>query len=174
MRTASGLTLVALGAILAFAVRGHPSFLNIQVVGWVIMLTGVAGMVVPRRGYGWLRRRMVLRPGPRGRQVVGRVEERRYPPYVVLNRGTADGTTVLADAAAETEATSGRPALVDPLDTDARIRHPDAERRAAERAEAEFAAAERAGAEWEAAEQAASVTGGPPPAEEVVEEYVEE
>jgi hypothetical protein len=174
MRTASGLMLVALGAILAFAVKGHPSFLNIQVVGWVIMLTGVAGMVLPRRGYGWLRRRMVLRRGPRGRPVVGRVEETRYPPYVMLNPGTASGTTVLADAAAETEATGERPALVDPLDTDARIRHPDAERRAAERADAEIAAAERAVADWEAAEQAASRTGGPLPAEEVVEEYVEE
>ena len=50
MRTASGLLLVALGAILAFAVRGHPTWLNIQVVGWVIMLTGVAGMLLPRRG----------------------------------------------------------------------------------------------------------------------------
>jgi len=66
MRTASGLALVALGAILAFAVKGHPSWLNIQVVGWVIMLTGVAGMLLPRRGYGWLRRRMVLRRGPGG------------------------------------------------------------------------------------------------------------
>jgi len=32
MRTATGLTLIALGAILAFAVRGHPSWLNIQMV----------------------------------------------------------------------------------------------------------------------------------------------
>ena len=174
MRTASGLMLVALGAILAFAVKGHPSFLNIQVVGWVIILTGVAGMIIPRRGYGWLRRRMVLRRGPRGRPVVGRVEETRYPPYVMLNPGTARGTTVLADAAAETEATSEPVTLVDPPGADARIRHPDAERRAAERAGAEYAAAERAVAEWKAAEQAASVTGGPPPAEEVVEEYIEE
>ena len=33
MRTATGLTLIAFGAILAFAVKGHPSWLNIQVVG---------------------------------------------------------------------------------------------------------------------------------------------
>jgi len=50
MRTATGLTLIAFGAILAFAVQGHPSWLNIQVVGWVIMLTGVAGMAIPRGG----------------------------------------------------------------------------------------------------------------------------
>ncbi|HEY6274908.1 MAG TPA: hypothetical protein VIX86_01120 [Streptosporangiaceae bacterium] len=61
MRMATGLALVALGAILAFAVTGHPSFLNLQVAGWVIMLTGVAGMAISRRGYGWLRRRVVVR-----------------------------------------------------------------------------------------------------------------
>jgi hypothetical protein len=71
MRTATGLMLVALGAILAFAVKGHPSWLDIQVVGWVIMLTGIAGMLLPRQGYGWLRRRMVLRRGPDGRPVAG-------------------------------------------------------------------------------------------------------
>src|SRR5215472_11514483 len=88
MRTATGLFLIALGAILAFAVQGHPSWLNIQVVGWVIMLTGAAGMAIPRRGYGWLRRRMVLRRGPGGRPVVDRVEEKRYPPYIMLNPGS--------------------------------------------------------------------------------------
>src|SRR5579863_9228991 len=85
MRTVTGLFLIALGAILAFAVQGHPSWLNIQVVGWVIMLTGAIGMAIPRRGYGWLRRRTVLRRGPGGRPVVDRVEEKRYPPYIMLN-----------------------------------------------------------------------------------------
>jgi hypothetical protein len=165
--------LVALGAILAFAVKGHPWFLNIQIVGWVIMLTGVAGMVLPRRGYGWLRRRMVLRRGPSGRPVVGRVEETQYPPYVMLNRGSTAGTTVVADAEKDTTTTE-LPTAVDPPGEQATARHPDAERRAAERAETEFAAAERAVAEWEAAEAAASASGGARPAEEVVEEYVEE
>ena len=61
MRTATGLVLIAFGAILAFAVRSSPSFLNLQIAGWVIMLTGIAGLLVPRRGYGWLRRRVVVR-----------------------------------------------------------------------------------------------------------------
>src|SRR5215470_1390681 len=130
MRTATGLTLVAIGAILAFAVRGHPSFLNIQIVGWVVILTGVAGMVIPRRGYGWLRRRMVLRRGPSGRPIVGRVEETRYPPYVMLNHGTSAGTTVLADA--EHAATGEPPPVAGPPAGQATARHPDAERRAAE------------------------------------------
>jgi hypothetical protein len=60
MRTASGLVLVAIGAILAFAVTTSPSFLNLQVAGWVLIVTGVAGMVIRRRGSGW--RRVVRRP----------------------------------------------------------------------------------------------------------------
>src|SRR6516225_5018959 len=108
MRTATGLFLIALGAILAFAVQGHPSWLNIQVVGWVIMLTGVAGMAIPRRGYGWLRRRMVLRRGPGGRPVVDRVEEKRYPPYVMLNPGSnAVAGEVIPDSGSDIPAAAG-------------------------------------------------------------------
>lgn len=65
MRTAPGLALIAIGAIFAFAITGSPSWINLYVVGWVLMLTGVAGIFVPRRGYGWLRRRVVVRR-PRG------------------------------------------------------------------------------------------------------------
>jgi hypothetical protein len=98
MRTATGLALVAVGAILAFAIKGHPAFLNIEVVGWVLILIGVAGMAVPRRGYGWLRRRRVVRRGPRGR-VVQHVEEQHYPPYLVLNPASAPGDLATAGPA---------------------------------------------------------------------------
>jgi Domain of unknown function (DUF6458) len=63
MRTGTGLTVVAIGAILAFAVTSSPSFFNIQIAGWVIMLTGVVSMVLGRRDYSQLLRR--LRPGAR-------------------------------------------------------------------------------------------------------------
>jgi hypothetical protein len=76
MRTATGLALVAIGAILAFAVTTSPSFLNLQVAGWILILTGVAGLVVPRRGYGWLRRRVVVRR-PRGEAAAANGEPRR-------------------------------------------------------------------------------------------------
>jgi hypothetical protein len=76
MRTATGLALIAIGAILAFAVTTSPSFLNLQVVGWILILTGVAGLVVPRRGYGWLRRRVVVRR-PRGQAVEANGGEHR-------------------------------------------------------------------------------------------------
>jgi hypothetical protein len=77
MRTATGLALVAIGAILAFAVTTSPSFLNLQVAGWILILTGLAGLFVPRRGYGWLRRRVVVRR-PRGEAVAANGEPRRF------------------------------------------------------------------------------------------------
>jgi len=56
MKTAPALALIAAGAILAFAVHAHPRFFSFQIAGWVIMLTGIAGLVIPRRGYRWVRR----------------------------------------------------------------------------------------------------------------------
>ena len=170
MRTATGLTLIALGAILAFAVRGHPSWLNIQVVGWVIMLTGVAGMAIPRRGYGWLRRRMVLRRGPGGRPVVDRMDEKRYPPYIMINPA---GNAIAGEVVSEPEPGNDAPAATGPLAEPDPGGTPadehDAERLAREREDV----LKRTKAEWEAAEEAAH-PGDPLPAEEVVEQYVEE
>lgn len=82
MKTATGLTLVAIGAILAFAVHAHLRVLNLNVVGWVVILTGLVGIFVPRSGYGWLRRRVLVRRTPRG-PVVSAVEETRLPPYLL-------------------------------------------------------------------------------------------
>jgi hypothetical protein len=56
MKTASALALIGVGAILAFAVHVHLRFFSFQIAGWVIMLTGIAGLVIPRRGHTWLRR----------------------------------------------------------------------------------------------------------------------
>src|SRR5215472_9434641 len=81
MKTATGLVAIAIGAVFAFAVNGHPWFLNLQVVGWIIILLGVAGLILPRRGYGWLRRQVVLRRGPDGRPVTFR--RRTAAPYAL-------------------------------------------------------------------------------------------
>jgi hypothetical protein len=64
MKTGTSLTLMAIGAIVAFAVTAHPSFLNLQVVGWVLIVTGVCGLLVPRRGHGWQRRSVLTRNAP--------------------------------------------------------------------------------------------------------------
>jgi hypothetical protein len=93
MKNATSLALLAIGAILTFAITGHPSFLNLQVAGVVVMATGVAGLLLPKRGQaGWLRRRMVVRKGARG-PVIGHVEETRYPPYIMLNPGASGEPT---------------------------------------------------------------------------------
>jgi hypothetical protein len=84
MRTATSLALIAIGAIFTFAVTAHPSFLNLQIAGVVIMATGIAGLFLRKPTQGWLRRRTILRRGAGG-PVMGHVDEKRYPPYVMLN-----------------------------------------------------------------------------------------
>ena len=105
MKTVTCLTLIAIGAIFTFAITAHPSFLNLQVVGLVVMATGVAGLLLPRRGQeGWLRRRTILRKGASG-PVVGHMEETRYPPYIMLN----PGATAAADGGADHEGSATIP-----------------------------------------------------------------
>jgi len=40
-----GITLVVVGAILAFAVRADPSGIDVQTVGWILLITGVCLIV---------------------------------------------------------------------------------------------------------------------------------
>lgn len=85
MRPATCLAVVAVGAIFAFAVRAHPSGLNLQVAGLVLIVVGVAGFLLPGRGSDWLRRRVVVHRGPRGQVVEHVADETHYPSYVMLN-----------------------------------------------------------------------------------------
>ena len=82
MKTATALTVAAIGAIFAFAVTAEPSFFNFHAAGWVLMLTGVAGAFLPRRGYGWLRRRLVLNTGG-GRRNDVELRPRRFSRLLV-------------------------------------------------------------------------------------------
>ena len=81
MRTATGLILLAIGAILAFAVTANAWFINVRVAGVVIMLTGVASLAMPRRSYSWVNQKVVQRSRRTGRPANGT----RYPPYVLIN-----------------------------------------------------------------------------------------
>jgi hypothetical protein len=97
MRTASCLTLIAIGAIFTFAVTADLSFLNLQIAGVVLMATGVTGMLLPRRGQqGWLRRRTILRRGPRGRVFEAAAET---VPDLPADGLTAEQDAVLVDDA---------------------------------------------------------------------------
>ncbi len=85
MRTGIGLAFVCVGAILAFAVTTNTSVFNLHTAGWVIMLIGLIGLALPRRTYGWLGRRLLVRRTYPG----GRVDQVPVPPYVAYNPGTS-------------------------------------------------------------------------------------
>jgi hypothetical protein len=61
MKTGTGLALICVGAILAFAVTANNSVFNWNIAGWVIMLVGLFGLVIPRRGYAWVSRKLTVR-----------------------------------------------------------------------------------------------------------------
>jgi hypothetical protein len=90
MKTATALIVMAVGAVFAFAVDLHFSFLNLQAAGWILILLGAAGLVVPRRGYGWLRRQLVVLRGPDGRPAAS-FRRRNVPPYLMINPAGAPG-----------------------------------------------------------------------------------
>ena len=83
MKTGVGLALVAVGAILAFAVTTNTSVFNLHTAGWVLIIIGIVGIAIPRRGYGWVGRRVFTRQTRFRRGA--RVEEVTYPTYVNRN-----------------------------------------------------------------------------------------
>ena len=83
MKTGVGLAVIAFGAILAFAVTTNTSVLNLHTVGWVLMIVGIIGLAVPRRGYGWVGRRLFVRQTRR--RPGNTIEEVTYPTYVNRN-----------------------------------------------------------------------------------------
>ena len=101
MKTATSLTLIAAGAITAFAITAHVSFLNLQVTGWIFILTGVAGAIITRSS--WLRRIRVAkgRPGAAATEGSGQ----RPPP----SRRAVPGR----QAAVAFDATSAEPETIE-------------------------------------------------------------
>ena len=71
--------LIALGAILAFAVEFDVGWLDINVVGWVLMAAGLAGLLLTIWFWQNRRRTIVTRPGisePVVPRQTERIEER--------------------------------------------------------------------------------------------------
>jgi hypothetical protein len=119
MKTGMGLALIGIGAILAFAVTTNTSVFNLHTAGYVIMVIGVLGLAIPRRGYGWVGRRLFVRQArwrPRNR-----VEEVAYPTYVNRNPANtrvqaglpAPGSLGSSEAASQVDAT--RDVSTDPM-----------------------------------------------------------
>ena len=61
MGIGASILLIALGAIFAFALNVEVGFLDLDVVGWVMMLAGVAGLIFTTLIWGPRRRRVVTR-----------------------------------------------------------------------------------------------------------------
>jgi hypothetical protein len=55
MRRSTGLTLVAIGAILMLAVHAQFTVINLKLTGLVLVITGLAGIRAPQRAYRWVR-----------------------------------------------------------------------------------------------------------------------
>jgi hypothetical protein len=95
MRTGTGIFLLTAGAILLFALRsGSPHWLNLQIVGVILILAGGLGLLLPRLARSrrdWLRR--WVRPGQ---------SEDFGVPFTTADQGgdqptQADGASTLAD-----------------------------------------------------------------------------
>ena len=110
MKTGMGLALIAIGAILAFAVTTNTSVFNLHTAGYVLIIIGILGIAIPRRGYGWVGRRMFVRqtswrPGRR-------VEEVNYPNYDVSENPPSARARASLPAGA-----SGSPEAANHIDT---------------------------------------------------------
>jgi protein-S-isoprenylcysteine O-methyltransferase Ste14 len=57
--------LIAVGAIIAFGVHVQLGWLDLRVVGWVLMLAGVVGLILTLWFWNSRRRRVVVQPTER-------------------------------------------------------------------------------------------------------------
>ena len=113
MKTGAGLALIAVGAILAFAVTTNTSVFNLHTAGWVLIIVGIVGIAIPRRSYGWVGRR--VRTQRTRWRPNARVEDVTYPAYVNRNPAStrvqaglpAPGALGSPEAASHIDAGSG-------------------------------------------------------------------
>ncbi len=108
MKTATSLTVIAIGAILAFAVTASPSFLNVQIVGWILVITGVIGLALSRNHREWLRRTVIVRGSPDNSQASRRRAPRRRAPRQLVSAESVEAAHA-APAPASTSAQAAAP-----------------------------------------------------------------
>ena len=80
MGIGASIFLIAAGAIVAFALDVKVGWLDLAVVGWVLMLAGVAGLVLTLTVWNG-RRRTIVTPEPPVRRHVIRPPEETQPPH---------------------------------------------------------------------------------------------
>ena len=81
MRLGTAILLLAVGAILTFALNVDVSGVDLQVVGWILMIVGALGIVLE-----------VAIWGPRSRRRVTQTEGYAAPPAGPVQRTTTDET----------------------------------------------------------------------------------
>ncbi len=81
MRLGTAIVLLAVGAILTFALNVDVSGIDLQVVGWILMIVGVLGILLE-----------VAVWGPRSRRRVTRTEGYGAPAGGPVQRTTTDET----------------------------------------------------------------------------------
>lgn len=99
MKPMPALALIAVGAILAFAVRAPGGVISWSSAGWVLILTGIAGVLLPYLLPQRSVLRRVIRRGDMRRMPVGWTFRRRPNPSLVTV------PPVAADEVIATEAT---------------------------------------------------------------------
>jgi hypothetical protein len=123
MKTGMGLALIGAGAILAFAVTTNTSVFNLHTAGYVIMIIGILGLAIPRRGYGWVGRRLFVRrarwrPGNRVDEVIYPAQLDRNPANTRVRAGLPAGSAGAAAPADATRDVSTDPATLRPGETE--------------------------------------------------------
>jgi hypothetical protein len=102
MSIGAALAVMALGAILSFAVHGGPHGLDLHMVGFILLAVGAVGLYFRTRGFGPLRRVVVL---PRRREITTTTTTTRGPvsPYrsAVAPAETGHGWYVRPDLSAD-------------------------------------------------------------------------
>ena len=81
MRLGTGIVLLALGAILTFALDVDVSGIDLQVVGWILMLVGALGIVLELAVWG-----------PRQRRVTRTTDGYAEPAGAPVRRSTTEET----------------------------------------------------------------------------------
>jgi phosphate/sulfate permease len=76
MTIGGGIALIAIGAILAFAVQIEPQAIDLTMIGYILMIAGAVGLVFGVVMWGNRRTRAVRRE-PGGRVVEERIEDRQ-------------------------------------------------------------------------------------------------
>ncbi|MBB5829711.1 DUF6458 family protein [Micromonospora carbonacea] len=82
MGIGASIFLIALGAIFAFAVQADLGWLNLGVVGWVLMLAGVVSLLTTLYFWNRGRRTVVAAPVRQNRVVADRVVPVQGEPVV--------------------------------------------------------------------------------------------